>query len=60
MQGVLCYWATSNMFSLMQVGLLRVEVVRQLLNMPTLVKHKRVDLALSKKGFIEGIKDCEF
>ncbi|XP_029849798.3 mitochondrial inner membrane protein OXA1L isoform X2 [Ixodes scapularis] len=54
---LLCYWATSNMFTLAQVGLLRVGAVREALNMPTLVKHKKSDLVLSKKSFMEGVKD---
>ncbi|CAN8001086.1 unnamed protein product [Ixodes pacificus] len=54
---LLCYWATSNMFSLAQVGLLRVGAVREALNMPALVKHKKSDLVLSKKSFMEGVKD---
>ncbi|KAG0413992.1 hypothetical protein HPB47_008857 [Ixodes persulcatus] len=54
---LLCYWATSNMVSLVQVGLLRVGAVREALNMPALVKHKKSDLVLSKKSFMEGVKD---
>ncbi|CAN7991811.1 unnamed protein product, partial [Ixodes hexagonus] len=54
---LLCYWATSNMFSLAQVGLLRVGSVRQALKMPALIKHQKSDLVLSKKGFIAGVKD---
>lgn len=54
---LLCYWATSNMISLIQVGLLRVGAVREALNMPVLVKHQKSDLVLSKKSFMEGVKD---
>lgn len=54
---ILCYWTTSNAFSLCQVGLLRMEAVRKRLGMPKLVKHKREELPLSKKSFMEGVMD---
>ncbi|XP_064466501.1 mitochondrial inner membrane protein OXA1L-like [Ornithodoros turicata] len=54
---ILCYWTTSNAFSLCQVGLLRVEAVRKRLGMPKLIKHKRETLPLSKRSFMEGVKD---
>uniref|UniRef100_A0A023FS83 Putative cytochrome oxid n=1 Tax=Amblyomma cajennense TaxID=34607 RepID=A0A023FS83_AMBCJ len=54
---LLCYWVTSNLFTLCQVGVLRIEAVRKRLNMPVLVKHQKSELALSKKGFVEGVKE---
>uniref|UniRef100_A0A023G022 Putative cytochrome oxid n=1 Tax=Amblyomma parvum TaxID=251391 RepID=A0A023G022_AMBPA len=54
---LLCYWVTSNLFTLCQVGVLRIEAVRKRLNIPALVKHQKSELALSKKGFVEGVKE---
>lgn len=54
---LLCYWVTSNVFTLCQVGVLRIEAVRKRLNIPALVKHKKSELTLSKKGFVEGVKE---
>ncbi|XP_077542603.1 OXA1L mitochondrial inner membrane protein isoform X2 [Haemaphysalis longicornis] len=54
---LLCYWVTSNIFTLCQVGVLRLQPVRNYLNIPALVKHPKSELALSKKGFVEGVKE---
>ncbi|KAH6949002.1 hypothetical protein HPB50_027440 [Hyalomma asiaticum] len=54
---LLCYWVTSNMFTLCQVGVLRIEAVRKFLDIPSLVKHKKSELSLSKRGFMEGVKE---
>lgn len=54
---LLCYWVTSNMFTLCQVGVLRIEAVRKRLNMPVLLKHQKSELVLSKKGFVEGVRE---
>lgn len=54
---LLCYWVTSNVFTLCQVGVLRIPAVRKRLNIPVLVKHQKSELTLSKKGFIEGVKE---
>lgn len=35
-----CYWVTSNLFSLLQVLLLRVPVLRQFFRIPQPVQHK--------------------
>lgn len=54
---LLCYWVTSNMFTLCQVGVLRIGAVRKFLDIPSLVKHKTSELSLSKRGFMEGVKE---
>lgn len=54
---LLCYWVTSNLFTLCQVGVLRIPAVRNRLNIPALVKHQKSELTLSKKGFVEGVKE---
>jgi len=54
---ILCYWCASNAFTLGQVGFLKIEAVRNYCNLPKLIKHDKKKLALSKKGFVEGITD---
>ncbi|XP_062541549.1 mitochondrial inner membrane protein OXA1L-like [Armigeres subalbatus] len=54
---ILCYWACSNFFSLLQVGFLRIPKVRDYFNIDRLVTHKPETLPIKKKKFTEGIKD---
>ncbi|XP_037283608.1 OXA1L mitochondrial inner membrane protein [Rhipicephalus microplus] len=54
---LLCYWVTSNMFTLCQVGVLRIEAVRKRLDIPALIKHPKSELKLSNKGFVEGVRE---
>ncbi|XP_037502532.1 mitochondrial inner membrane protein OXA1L isoform X1 [Rhipicephalus sanguineus] len=54
---LLCYWVTSNVFTLCQVGVLRIEAVRKRLDIPALIKHPKSELKLSKKGFVEGVRE---
>ncbi|KAL2715445.1 mitochondrial inner membrane protein OXA1L [Vespula squamosa] len=53
---VLVYWTMSNFFSLIQVGLLRIERVRKFLNLPKRVRHKPTDI-IARKGFMKGMKE---
>lgn len=48
----------SNFFSLMQVGLLRIERVRKFFNLPKIVRHKPTDV-IARKGFMKGMKECK-
>ncbi|XP_069796943.1 mitochondrial inner membrane protein OXA1L [Narcine bancroftii] len=52
---VFTYWLTSNLFSLLQVGFLRIPVVRQKLRIPERIKHDPA-LLPSREGFIKGMK----
>ncbi|XP_065087938.1 mitochondrial inner membrane protein OXA1L [Ochlerotatus camptorhynchus] len=54
---ILCYWACSNFFSLMQVGFLRIPKVRDYFKIDRLVTHKPETLPIKKKKFAEGMKD---
>ncbi|KAH8019829.1 hypothetical protein HPB51_022563 [Rhipicephalus microplus] len=57
LEALLCYWVTSNMFTLCQVGVLRIEAVRKRLDIPALIKHPKSELKLSNKGFVEGVRE---
>uniref|UniRef100_A0A182NMD1 Membrane insertase YidC/Oxa/ALB C-terminal domain-containing protein n=1 Tax=Anopheles dirus TaxID=7168 RepID=A0A182NMD1_9DIPT len=54
---ILCYWACSNFFSLVQVGFLRIPKVRDFFKIDRIVTHKPETLPIKKKGFTEGIKE---
>ncbi|XP_058120165.1 mitochondrial inner membrane protein OXA1L [Anopheles ziemanni] len=54
---ILCYWACSNFFSLVQVGFLRIPKVRDFFKIDRIVAHKPETLPIKKKGFTEGIKE---
>lgn len=57
---ILCYWACSNFFSLLQVGFLRIPKVRDYFKIERLVTHKPETLPIKKKKFTEGMKDCKY
>lgn len=57
---ILTYWACSNFISLGQVGFLKIPAVRQFFKIDKMVVHKQDTLPMKKKGFVEGIKDCEW
>ncbi|XP_068232890.1 mitochondrial inner membrane protein OXA1L isoform X1 [Palaemon carinicauda] len=54
---VLCYWVSTNLFSLVQVGILRIPAIRDSLNIPRLVVHKPETLPQKPKGMVEGFKE---
>lgn len=54
---ILCYWACSNFFSLLQVGFLRIPKVRDYFKIEQLVTHKPETLPIKKKKFTEGMKE---
>lgn len=54
---ILCYWACSNFFSLMQVGFLRIPKVRNYFKIDQLITHKPETLPIKKKKFLEGAKE---
>ncbi|XP_052860283.1 mitochondrial inner membrane protein OXA1L [Anopheles cruzii] len=54
---ILCYWACSNFFSLVQVGFLRIPQVRDYFKIDRIVAHRPETLPMKKKGFTEGVKD---
>lgn len=53
---MLCYWFTSNAFSLLQVMFLKIPVIRDKLNIPQLIKHDATMMP-KKKGFLQGFKE---
>lgn len=55
---ILMYWACSNFISLVQVGFLKIPAVRDYFKIDKMVIHKRETLPMKKKGFVEGLKDC--
>jgi YidC/Oxa1 family membrane protein insertase len=54
---ILCYWCSSNMFSLLQVGFLKIPAVREYFKIPVMLTHRPDSLPIKKKGFIDGAKD---
>ncbi|XP_025834574.1 mitochondrial inner membrane protein OXA1L-like [Agrilus planipennis] len=54
---ILCYWASSNFISLIQVGILRIPTIRDYFKIEPLVNHKPENLPIKSKGFVGGIKD---
>lgn len=57
---ILCYWVSTNFISLLQVGFLRIPAVREYFKIEALLKHNPEKLPVKNKGFVSGIKDCEF
>ncbi|XP_076470858.1 mitochondrial inner membrane protein OXA1L-like [Babylonia areolata] len=53
---MLCYWFTSNAFSLVQVLFLKIPAVRSFFRIEKMVQHPPTTLP-KKKGFLEGFKD---
>ena len=56
LQAMLCYWFTSNVFSLSQVLMLKIPGMKDYFNIPRLVTHDKSDMP-KKKKFIEGFKE---
>ncbi|XP_050517119.1 mitochondrial inner membrane protein OXA1L [Diabrotica virgifera virgifera] len=54
---ILCYWASSNLISLVQVGFLRVPAVREYFKIEQMRKFKAEEMPVKPKGFREGLKD---
>lgn len=55
---MLCYWFTSNAFSLVQVLFLKIPAVREYFKIEQMVVHPQSVLP-KKKGFLQGFKDCK-
>ncbi|XP_074838842.1 mitochondrial inner membrane protein OXA1L [Carettochelys insculpta] len=53
---IFTYWLTSNLFSLAQVGLLRVPAVRGALRIPERVQHDPAQLP-PQPGFLRSVRD---
>ncbi|XP_053558267.1 mitochondrial inner membrane protein OXA1L [Bombina bombina] len=53
---VFTYWVTSNIFSLAQVGFLKIPVVRQKLRIPERLKHDP-SLLPKNEGFLKSLKN---
>ncbi|KAK3872004.1 hypothetical protein Pcinc_022892 [Petrolisthes cinctipes] len=53
---VLCYWVSTNLFSLVQVGVLKIPAIRDYFKIDKMVDHKKETLP-EKKGFVEGFQD---
>ena len=58
-QAMLCYWFTSNAFSLVQVLFLKIPAVRTFFKIEKMAQHPASALP-KKKGFLEGFRDCEY
>ncbi|EFX85702.1 hypothetical protein DAPPUDRAFT_313414 [Daphnia pulex] len=55
---ILCYWLTTNVISLVQVGFLRLPKVRSYFDIDPIVVVQPVKGAGPKKGFVEGMKEA--
>lgn len=53
---ILCYWVTTNMVSLIQVGILRIPAVRAFFNIPTIIKPP-VKKQQKGEGFLKEVKE---
>lgn len=58
LQAILCYWVSTNLFSLVQVGILRIPAVRDYFKIEKMAEHKKETLP-EKKGFVEGFQECK-
>ncbi|KAL7306392.1 hypothetical protein TKK_0001813 [Trichogramma kaykai] len=54
---ILCYWVSTNVFSLIQVAILRIPKVRTYFKIPETINHDAKALPITKKKFVEGFKD---
>lgn len=57
---ILCYWASSNFISLLQVGFLRIPSVRTYFNIEQLQTFDPSTLPMKPKGFKEGLTECKY
>ena len=61
-QAMLCYWLTSNVFSLVQCQFLRIPAVREFCKIPARVDHKQPthvrQTDVPDPGFIKGFRQC--
>ena len=55
-QAIFCYWVTSNLFTIVQVGFLKSPSVRRALGIPEMIKHENLQDAGS---FFENLKAGE-
>lgn len=54
--GVLVYWVTTNIYSLIQLGMLQLPVVRQWAKFPKRIEHAKNPYEPEPKGFMDNIK----
>ncbi|SAM67139.1 related to OXA1-cytochrome oxidase biogenesis protein, mitochondrial [Ustilago bromivora] len=54
--GVLVYWATTNVISLIQLGVLQIPVVRQWVKFPKRIRHPKNPYQQESKGFMDKLK----
>ncbi|XP_069956718.1 mitochondrial inner membrane protein OXA1L isoform X1 [Cherax quadricarinatus] len=54
---VLCYWVSTNVFSLIQVGFLKIPAVRNYFKIEASIHHKKETLPQQNKGMVEGFKE---
>lgn len=63
-KAMLCYWFTSNAFSLLQVLFLRIPRVRTFFKIPELFNHSQAapikQLDVPKLSFMDGFRQSEF
>ncbi|XP_031831457.1 mitochondrial inner membrane protein OXA1L-like [Nomia melanderi] len=55
---ILCYWLSTNVFSLLQSRLLKVGPVREYFKIPANVKHDIENLPKKPKSFKAGVKEA--
>lgn len=54
---ILCYWLSSNVISLGQVGFLKIPAVRDYFKIDPMLQHDKAKLPIQNKGFVGGLKD---
>ncbi len=53
------YWATTNIITLIQAKLLRIQAIREKLKIPKLIQFDKDKLPIKDKGFRETIRESE-
>lgn len=54
--GVLVYWVTTNLFSLLQLGVLQIPIVRHWAKFPKRIQHPKNPYEQENKSFMDKIK----
>ncbi|XP_071531999.1 mitochondrial inner membrane protein OXA1L isoform X2 [Panulirus ornatus] len=56
-EAVLCYWVSTNLYSLVQVGFLRIPAIRNYFKIDAMITHKPETLPQQKKGVVGSFKE---
>ena len=57
LKAILCYWLTTNLISLVQVGFLRIPTVRDYFKIERLITITPLEKKGPKKGFMQNMQE---